>query len=533
MAPPADHTDSRRGSRRDRDAPLDEGLTPMGPGESILGSLRIAARHIRHRHRVRDAAWGSAALLVILACGVAVERFVADAPIVDALHAMLVIGAFAIAIGVGVKLWLRPSLASVARGVDAAAGRHDEFKSAYWFATQDGMSPFAEAHVQRAVAVAQGLAWSRLFPPTVPRRAAMVAAAAVAAMGLAWSLPASRPDVGGASDETVAIGRVLSGGAAEGERPSGSDDAGAMSPETGRQRAASELWKQIEALAGGLSERTEGRTLAEAIAARDARAAAEAVRAERSDRRAPVSGGGAAEGPGEQMTDALAQGILERLANLLKAEQQPPTARDAASDEAERPTARLDRELRADQDDAQPGAKREQSAGEDALNTSLRALSRRGTAGRDAVHGEAEATEGAGRANVGGGAMGRRVGVSTGGAGDGDQPVGNLVAPEQDDQVLGRRTERLAVQLKAVKVPESAADDADNAPTGAEESFFAATRAQAARIGFRAAGGPSRSDAEGAAALARPSVADRDAVKRYTLTRHRRDADARAADEAR
>lgn len=507
----------------------------MVPAEILLDSLRMAARRIRHQRWVRDAAWGIAVLLSILAFGIVVERILGAPPVAVAIRALLFVCAVAVAIGVGVRLCLRPPLAAVAAGVDAAAGLHDELLSAYWFTTMDGVSPFAEAHVQRAATVAQGLAWPRLFPLAIPRRAAMVAAAALVTAGIASSVPASHVSNSEGSREVGARGRVVASNATEGERPRDMDDEEAVgaAAASGRQRVSSDLWKQIEALAGGLSQRPEGQSLAQAIASRDARAAAEALRVAKGDRAAPVSGAGAAEGPGEQMTDALAQGILDRLASLLKAESQRPPVRDAGSDEAERPTARLDRELRADQDDAQRGVKREQSAGEDALNTSLRALSRTGTAGRDNVHGEADSTEGAGRANVGGGAMGRRVGVSTGGAGDGDQPVGNLVAPEQGDQVLGRRTERLAVQLKAVKVPETAADDADNAPTGTEESFFAATRAQVARIGFRAAGGASRNDAESAPAAADPPAEYRDAVKRYTLTRHRRDADARAAEEAR
>ena len=507
----------------------------MVPGELLLDSLRMAARRIHRQRWVREAAWGVAVLLSILALGIVIER-VADAPAVAvSIRALLIVCGVAVAIGVGVRLCLRPTLAAVAAGVDAAAGLHDELLSAYWFATLGGASPFAEAHVQRAATVAQGLAWSRLFPLGIPRRAMIVAAAAVVAAGIAWSVPASRVSMAEGSTTVGATGRVVSSHASERELPHGveDDDADAAEATSGRQRMASDLWKQIEALAGAMSQRPEGQSLAQAIASRDARAAAEALRAAKGDRGAPASGAGATDGPGEQMTDEVAQGILDRLASLLKAEAQTPPVRDAASDEADRPTARLDRELRADQDDAQPGARREQSAGEDALNTSLRALSRTGSAGRDAVHGEADTTEGAGRANVGGGAMGRRVGVSTGGAGDGDQPVGNLVAPEQGDQVLGRRTERLAVQLKAVKVPETAAGDTDNAPTGTEESFFAATRAQVARIGYRAAGGSSRSDAEGVRAAADPPTEYRDAVKRYTLIRHRRDADARAAEEAR
>lgn len=504
----------------------------MAPGELLVDSLRIAARRIRRQRLLRDGVWGAAFLLAIVACSAVVGRVATEAAVVVALRALLIVGGALVAIGLAVRLRFQPLLESVASRVDAAAGLHEELASAYWFATRGDATPFVDEHVQRAAAVARGLDWPRLLPFSVPSHAVLAAAAAILALGLAWWLPPGDPPVPGSSDAVVAVGRAVSGFEPGSAAPHDADGADDPAPDAATPREARNLWKQVGALAAGFGRSPEGRTLAEAIAARDARAAAEALRAARSDASA-VGSGGAADGPGEQMTDVLAQGILERLASLLQSEASTPGLRNTGTDDAERPTARLDRELRADQDDAQPGVKREQSAGEDALNTSLRALSRSGTAGRDAVHGEADTTEGAGRANVGGGAMGRRVGVSTGGAGDGDQPVGNLVAPEQGDQVLGRRTERLAVQLKAVKVPETAAGDADNAPTGTEESFYAATRAQVARVGFRAAGGASQNDAEGTASAPAASVEYREAVKRYTLTRHRRDAEARAAESAR
>lgn len=505
----------------------------MASGEPLVESLRIAARRIRLQRLLRDGAWGAAILLAVVASSAVVGRTATEPAVVVALRALLTVGGVLVAIGLAVWLQARPSLESVASQVDAAAGLHDELASAYWFATRGEATPFVDEHVQRAATVARGLDWSRLLPLAVPRGALVTALAACAALGLASWRPQAVPTHPEPPAASVAVGRALSDVESGIAAPRPPEEAGDAVVDDPGQRAARNLWHQVEALAAGFGRSPEGRTLAEAIAARDARAAAEALRAARSAASAPVSGGSGADGPGEQMTDALAQGILERLASLLASETPTPAVRNPGADDADRPTARLDRELRADQDDAQPGVKREQSAGEDALNTSLRALSRSGTAGRDAVHGEADTTEGAGRANVGGGALGRRVGVSTGGAGDGDQPVGNLVAPEQGDQVLGRRTERLAVQLKAVKVPESAAGDADNTPTGTEESFYAATRAQVARVGFRAAGGASRSDAEGTAAAPASPAEYRDAVKRYTLTRHRRDAEARAAEGAR
>ena len=297
--------------------------------------------------------------------------------------------------------------------------------------------------------------------------------------------------------------------------------------------AQAALWKQIETLTRAYTGSSDGQSLAQAIAARDARAAARAVQ----DLRKPSISDPARPGetPGEQMSDVLAQGILERLTALLQAEQ-GASARPAAAANAERPTARLDSELRAEQEDAQRSASRSQSAGEDALNTALRALSRNSASGRDMVHGEAESADGGGRANLGGGAMGRRVGVSSAGAGEGDQPTGEVAPLPADDSIFGRRTERLAVQLRAVKVPEGALDSGQGRDEagGTEEGSFAATRAQAASKGLQSVREAAYADREGVLDPQRTPLEYREALKRYTLARHRREpGPARAEDSVR
>lgn len=492
----------------------------MTSADIVLRWLTDASSRIRSQRRIREGAWGVACLLAIAASDAMIARFSGEPAVVVALRALLLLAALAVIVGCGVRMWWRPDLAAVAATADATAGLGDALLSAHWFASHREVTPFVAAHLERVSAMTRDLGIARLFPLAVPRPALIVAIVAASMAGAAWSLPRTAlvADIGTVPGE-AARGASAPTAAVPGDA---SDDAAA---ESGGRSQAAVLWKQLETLAAGLSQRPEGRSLAEAIAARDVRAAAQIARAAKADASAGTDTAGSASGPGEQMNDVLAQAILERLGALLKAEQSAPAAPTATDSEAERPTARLDRELRADQDDAQRGAPRQQSAGEDALNTSLRALSRSSTGGRDAVHGEADSTEGAGRANVGGGAMGRRVGISTAGAGDGDQPVGNIVAPEQGDTVLGRRTERLAVQWHAVKVQQGDPGERDDEPTGTEESMYAATRAQAARVGFRAVDSVARSDAEGASGSEASPLEYREAVKRYTLTRHRREPD--------
>jgi hypothetical protein len=123
--------------------------------------------------------------------------------------------------------------------------------------------------------------------------------------------------------------------------------------------------------------------------------------------------------------------------------------------------------------------------------------------------------------------MGRRVGLSTAGAGDGDQPIGKLSDPAEGDSVLGPKTERLAVRLHAEKVQQGQPNEqqSDSEPVGTEETFVAATRAQAARVPWQSVGNAPRSAANSIPTSERPPPEHQEAVKRYTLSRHRRERD--------
>jgi hypothetical protein len=493
----------------------------MPPREMLLRWLNDAAARVRRQRALHDAMWAAAGLMVLAACHAAVVAFAGAPAIVAAIGPLLLLVAFAVVVGFGVRRWQRADLAEVASAADARAGLHDELLSAHWFATQTDAAPFVDRHVRHAVQIAGDLDVAHLFPLRVPHHAVVIGAVAllVAVAAHAWprARDVTRPDtreVAGSSSRVVRD---------EPRSPVAGSDAEAEA-EHGRSRAIAALWTQLESLAGGSS-------LAQAVAARDARAAAQALRDAKPGHAVQTTAGGGTAKADEQMTSALAADILDRIAALTKVGEAAGGTRQPAATDPDRPTASLDRELRADQDDAQKSAPREQSAGEDALNTSLRALSRSSTGGRDNVHGEADHPEGAGRANVSGGAMGRRINTSTAGSGDGDQPTGAVTAPE-GDQVLGRKTERLAVQLRTVRLPraEDAARDDPEDPAGTEESFYAATRAQAARTAFAAVGAAAGPTAETAQAGEVSPLEFRDAVKRYTLARHRRESDRSAGD---
>jgi hypothetical protein len=487
------------------------------PEEKLAAWLQRAARRAARQRLLRDLAWAATAMLALAAGYIGIIRLVQPEAVVAALAPLIVVVAVAIVVSVLARRWPRPSLAAVAAAADSRAALHDSLLSAHCF-VHEARDAFQTLHLRRAAHLADGLDVQRLFPLELPRAAVAAAFIASTAGALVWMLP---PPTESAVEAASAAAAMRSGNV-QNDDPAGAG--GADEPADAAQKPAqAALWKQIETLTRAYTGSSDGQSLAQAIAARDARAAARAVQ----DLKKPSTSdpARAAETPGEQMSDVLAQGILERLTALLQAEQGASARPAAAAANAERPTARLDSELRAEQEDAQRSASRSQSAGEDALNTALRALSRNSASGRDMVHGEAESADGGGRANLGGGAMGRRVGVSSAGAGEGDQPTGEVAPLPADDNIFGRRTERLAVQLRAVKVPEGALDSAQGRDEGGgtEEGSFAATRAQAASKAVQSVGEAAYADSEGVLDPQRTPLEYREALKRYTLARHRRE----------
>ena len=115
--------------------------------------------------------------------------------------------------------------------------------------------------------------------------------------------------------------------------------------------------------------------------------------------------------------------------------------------------------------------------------------------------------------------MGRRVGVSQAGGGDGEQPRSNPQGNADAEPVLGKKTQRLAVQLQTVKVEQSADEDRN----GAEDAYYAATQAQAAKLDYEAVTAHRRSVNEQEVDRERMPLAYREAVKQYMIEQHRRE----------
>ena len=219
----------------------------------------------------------------------------------------------------------------------------------------------------------------------------------------------------------------------------------------------------------------------------------------------------------EQMSATLAEGILERLKDLLRAEAAQP---EALATNADAPTAQLTEQLRADAQAEKGDPRGQQSAGEAMLNDMLRAINRSSIGQREVAGGGGDAAQEGSRSNVGGGAMGRRVGVSQAGAEDGERPRGTPTTDAESEPVLGQKTLRLEAQLQKVKVESAASED----QSGGEEALYAQTRAQAARLGYEAVAAQPRQGAEAVVAGEGTPLAYRDAVKRYTLEQHGKEA---------
>jgi hypothetical protein len=490
------------------------------PRDVLLGWLEAAAARTRQQRLLQDSAWAGSGLLVLAAFYLLLARFVQPPEVVAALLPLIIFAGSALPVAVIARRWQRPGLAEVAAATDARAGLQDALLSAHCFSDGGNADAYRELHLQRAAGVTQTLDLRRVFPLETPGSAGAVAAAALLSIAAMLGLPRSAAPL-------EPVPQTVRAGTSNGINADLAPGSAADAEEAGKLRTSASLWMQLDAIAASLPGTQAGQSLTEAIAARDARAAAQAAEALKKSASASSAAPPAREAPDEQMSAALAQGILERLSELLKAGEADAVAR-APQSESEQATARLDRELRAEQPDAQQSATRQQSAGEDAVNTLLRALSRSSTGGRDRVHGEADSMDGAGRASMGGGAMGRRVSTSSAGAGEGDQPGTTVTPAIEGDSVLGTKTQRLEVQLRAVKMPDSNPDEqAESDRKGTEEATYAATRAQAARTALQTVPAASFSASEAELDEQRSPLEFREAVKRYSLARHRRDAEQR------
>jgi hypothetical protein len=470
--------------------------------------LARAAARMRACERLRVAGLLACALLGLLALHLALRALLPAPPVLAALTPLFLLAALACLAAFGWLFARRVTLAQAAAAADARAGLNDELKSAYWLGEPAPREGIVALLLQRACDDAQRLDARRLFPLRTP-------STAVAALGLG-ALCAALAGLAPQVAETAPVAALPLSSNAHRAGAAAAGDAPAAHTED-RQRA---LWSALDQLAERITGSAQAEAIKRAVAARDAQRAAQLVGATQRRDAAAAAQDPRARPDGEQMTAELAQGILERLQELMRGDEDSPPA--AGAPPAPQDAGRLAEQLRQDLGDADRGRDERGSQGEMLLNAMLRAISRTTQGERQLAQGGGEAGEESGRAQTSGGAMGRRVSRTRAGGNDGEQATGDPAGELEADPVLGARTQRLQAQLHKARV-ERSADDDDAGGEGREDSFYDATQAQAAQLALRDVAGAAHPSGETPVAGQQTPLAYRDAVKRYSLSQHRRE----------
>jgi hypothetical protein len=489
----------------------------MSDCDILLRWLERAAGRRRLNERLQEVIWLVITLLALAIVYQALDAGLAMTKFSSGMLPLFLAAGAAATVYFGWRMASGPVLTQAASRADASAGLNDELRSALWFAHRETQNGFVRVHLDRAARTVQRLDVRQLFPVVMPRNFPMAIFLALFAGALSWVLPHLQPIT---DDSQVAPARSA-------ESRSGVFVAGESVPEKEDSEVAATrefseaAWLKVENLARELTAGPSTEDIAQAIEARDAKTAARLLAGMRRKQAAQPASGAAARPETEQMSATLAKDIIDRLQSLLNegGGSSPNVSGGQDGDNTERLTEQVSRDLRDEMDDAQQSLPGELSPEEQRLNTALRAMSRESRGGREAVRGESPPMQGAGRTSVGSGAMGRRISNSSGGAGDGEQPRGNPDGNAEAEPVFGRKTMRLRMQLQTVKIDSVEPEGGD----GTEESFYAATQAQAAKTEYETVTAAQSGGTEQITGRERLPLAYRDAVKRYTLRQHRRD----------
>jgi len=488
----------------------------MSEGDLLLRWLVRAAGRKRLNERLQDAVW---LVITLLALAIVYQTLVAGLNLTrsaDVILPLFLVGGAAAMAYFGWRMAPGPILTQAASSADTRAGLNDELRSALWFVSHETEDGFIRVHLDRATRTVQRLDVRQLFPFAMPRNVPVAIVLALFAGALLWVSPRIESAVD--DSRTARTSDSRSDVFIAGESVVDEEDTEA---EAAARELSETAWLKVENLARELTSGPSTEEVAQAIAARDSKTAARLLAGMRRTQAAQPASGAAARPETEQMSATLAKDIIDRLQTLLNegGGWSPNASGEQDGDNTERLTEQVSRELRDEMDDAQQSLPGELSPEEERLNTALRAMSRESRGGREAVRGESPPMQGAGRTSVSGGAMGRRISNSSGGAGDGEQPRGNPDGNAEAKPVLGRKTVRLRMQLQTVKIDSVEPEDGD----GTEESFYAATQAQAAKTEYEIVTAAQAGGAEQVTGKAGMPLAYRDAVKRYTLRQHRRD----------
>jgi hypothetical protein len=494
----------------------------MSERDVLLNWLTRAALRLRLVRRLRELGWTASVLLGLLALYLLLRATPVPAAVLAALVPLLLLAALAVVLVYCWRVTRRPSLAHAAGRADAQGSLDDELKSAYWFVQHDDMSAPVASMLRHAARTVQRLDPRELFPLSVPASALPAVALAAVAVALA-TLPTGSP---GPQFAEAGVANVPN--PTNAARRSAWNEVGARDERFGfgalRQDARSgkpqddqAIWSRAEEAGRSLANGEEREALQRAVQDRDTKRVMQLLDATRPG--LPLGGGPAARPEANQVSPEVAQGILDRLRELLSEDGEP--AAEDSKPMAGDGDIRLTQERSSDPQEPQQRDKAHRDEAEDVLNAALRSLSRNGIERRQAVggQGEAQGWQEGGATNLNGGAMGRRVGVSRAGAGDGNSPPGNPSGNAESEPVLGKQTLRLAAQLQRLNAGGNVAGEQEGTP----EAFYAATQAQASRQELLSVSGAARAADEAALERRQLPLAYRSAVKKYFLTEHEKE----------
>jgi len=276
-------------------------------------------------------------------------------------------------------------------------------------------------------------------------------------------------------------------------------------------------WSRLERLTKELPAGAEEGPIKRAVAARDARLAAQLLQASERNRAAAAPQDSAARPQRELKSADTAQRLLEALQGMLnkeaKAPPEPPPKAEVT------PTIRTTTRLREQAREERRKITGTPAQGEVTLNSRLRAISRAGVGMREVAYGEGEAAEAGSQTSVSGAASGDRTGRSQAGGSEGEHPNSSPTGAGDDQPVLGERTERLVAQLEKM----SGERDGDSKQQETEEEFYAATQRQASQVEYESITAQWRAQREAVVPPGGTPLSYREAVKQYFLSQHARD----------
>ncbi len=496
------------------------GHPPMSEREILLNTLARFAIRVTVNQALRDFGWMACGVFGLVALYTLLDAVNGPTKHPAVLAVLLILACVATAAVIAWKALRRQALARAAGEADKRANLKDELKSAYWFIRHGRSTPLVELLVRRASHTALRIEARKVFPIVIPQSIYTALVIALAAGALTWISPkiTSPSAVAQARSGNAMPGQTGQGSASDGLSSKEQGFVHAANPHSAEKRSREKIqaaWNEVDALTRRLERSTELDPIRRSARARDARQAMQLLAALQGGEHNAKS----ARPQGEQMSAEVAQRLMARLKAILDEQEAQAAQSDRASaDASAQRAARITRGLEDSVQYEQPeGDRGQHSVAEAALNTLLRAISRRGTGDREAMRAEGESWSERGRSQVSGGAMGRRVGVSQAGAGGENRESGDPSGSSQSAPVLGKPTMRLQAQLRQIGVKQHRDDD----EIGTEEFIRAATQSQQSALAYEAVRGRQSASREEIMDSQQVPLGYRGAVKDYFLTGHR------------